>query len=200
MIKSFIQGDGSSHGTFHLASSPKEYQPQLLNNFEFEFPDFGRLLRAGADEDTPNGYIENPEEMLKVSCKSAQRPHFTQQPIKIDRGNSVLNFAGAPTWSTMSMSFYDYIGAAPLEALMAWQNLSYTQTKDTVGSMDVIEYKRDCYLMEYTPDYRLVRRWKLYGCWIQSISGGAFDATKKNQVSEISITLVYDRAEIDLND
>ena len=53
--------------------------------------------------------------------------------------------------------------------------------------------------MEYSPDQQLVRKWRLYGCWISSISEGDYDA-ESNDKKMISATIEYDKAKIDYDD
>ena len=80
---------------------------------------------------------------------------------------------------------------------MAWQNLSYNVVTEKVGLVE--DYKKDCYLMEYSPDQQLVRKWRLYGCWISSISEGDYDS-ESNDKKLITATIEYDKAKIDYDD
>ena len=80
---------------------------------------------------------------------------------------------------------------------MAWQNLSYNIRTEKVGSLDVTNYKRDCYLQEYTSDTRLVRQWIIRGAWISSISEDDYDWYNGDERHGITATITYDRAEID---
>jgi len=79
-------------------------------------------------------------------------------------------------------------------ALMSWQNLSYNVQTEKIGLAS--DYKLDCYLREYTPDYIKVREWRLRGCWISGISEGTFDASSSDNLNQITATIEYDRAEI----
>ena len=47
-------------------------------------------------------------------------------------------------------------------------------------------YKKDCYLMEYTPDMQLIRTWTLKGCWIAGLQMG--------DKRTITATIPYDYA------
>ena len=39
------------------------------------------------------------------------------------------------------------------------------------------KYKKDCMLVEYSPDYEeILRTWTLKGCWVSAISESEFDA------------------------
>ena len=55
------------------------------------------------------------------------------------------------------------------------------------------DYKKDCTLIEYTPDYKQVRYWELKGCWISELSEEPFDMNNGDK-REISATIQYDRA------
>ncbi len=186
-------------GTYHLADNPQLFEVQRQNNFEFVVTDIDGIIRAGALGTESNAKINNAQEMLRLSVTKAFVPHFTQEVVNIKRGNSTLKYAGVPSFPEGSIDFNDYIGADIKSILKAWQNLSYNVRTEKVGSLDVTNYKKDCYLIEYTPDYRKVRTWRLYGCWISSLSEGEYtsDSGDKHQ---ISCTIQYDRAEIDLSE
>ena len=80
---------------------------------------------------------------------------------------------------------------------MAWQNLSYNVRTEKVGLAK--DYKKDCYLLEYSPDYQLVRKWIMHGCWVSSISEDDYNSDS-NDKHMISATIEYDRAEIDTSE
>lgn len=178
-------------GSYHLADNPELYEIQRSNNFEFIVTGIDNILRAGADGTSDNDYIINAQNTLRFSVTQASIPMFTQQPIEIRRGNSVIKAAGVPTFSDGSLVINDYIGADGKSVLMAWQNLSYNVKTERVGNMK--DYKKLCYLQEFTPDYKLVRTWELYGCWVAGLSEDGFnmeDGGKKT----ISATISFDKA------
>lgn len=186
-------------GTYHLADNPQLFEVQRNNNFEFVVTDIDGILRAGANGTEKNAYINNAQEMLRLSVTKSFIPHFTQEVVNIKRGNTTLKYAGVPTFGEGSLEFNDFIGADVKSILMAWQNMSCNIQTEKVGSLDVTPYKKNCYLIEYTPDYRKVRTWKIYGCWISSLSEGEY-TSEDGQKHNISCTIQYDRAEIDLTE
>lgn len=183
-------------GAYHLADNPDLYEVQRANNFDFIVTGIDNIVRAGMD-DIPENRIANASHVLRFSVKKASIPFFTQSTIEIKRGNSIMKAAGAPTFAAGSITVYDYIGADSKSALMAWQNLSYNAKTEKIGAMK--DYKKTCYLNEYTPDYKLVRTWKLLGCWISGLSESEFshDNTDKQ---EITATIEYDKAFMELPD
>lgn len=186
-------------GTYHLADNPQLFEIQRNNNFEFVVTDIDGILRAGAVGTEKNAKFDNAQEILRLSVTKSTVPHFTQEVVPVKRGNTTLKYAGVPTFGEGSLNFNDFIGADTKSILMAWQNLSYNVRTEKVGSLDVTPYKKNCYLIEYTPDYRKVRTWRLYGCWISSLSEGEF-TSEDGQKHTIDCTIQYDRAEIDLTE
>lgn len=186
-------------GTYHLADNPQLYEIQRQNNYEFVVTDIDGIVRAGATGGEKNAVIKNAQEVLRVSVAKSFVPHFTQEVVSVKRGNSTLKYAGVPTFDEGQLEFHDFIGADVKSILKAWQNLSYNVATEKVGSLDVTNYKKTCYLIEYTPDYRKVRTWKLHGCWISKLSEPEYtnDSGEKHM---IQCTIQYDRAEIDLSD
>lgn len=185
-----------SHGAYVLADNPNLYEIQRTNNFEFIVTDIDNILRAGAGGSETTSTIDNAQEILRISVSGAFVPHFTQETIPIRRGNSVQKFAGVPTFQEGRIQLNDYIGADTKAVLMAWQNLSYNVRTEKVGL--VTDYKKDCYLVEYTPDYQEVRRWRLHGCWISALEETEY-SHENNDKHGITATIQYDRAEIDMS-
>lgn len=188
-------------GTYHLADNPSLFEVQRNNNFEFIVTDLTGIQRAGTIGSESNAFIGNAQEMLRLSVTKASVPHFSQDVVAIKRGNSTLKYAGVPTFDEGQVEFNDYVGADTKSILMAWQNLSYNVDTEKVGSMSNpnTQYKKKCYLVEYTPDYRKVRTWVLYGCWISKLSEGEYSAEDGGKHS-ITATIQYDHAKIDLSD
>lgn len=185
---------------YHMTSDPGRYEVQRKNTFEFVIPNLGDLLRAGANGTEKNAYLKNVGEIIRLGVSASAVPHFSQEPIQIKRGNMTMKYAGVPTYDAKNFKFRDFIGINVKEALMAWQNLSFNADTGDVGSLVNTDYKKDCYLIEYGPDFKnIIRTWKMYGCWISGIDedGYSYDDGDKN---EISATIQYDVAKIDLSD
>ena len=186
-----------SYGTYHLANNNDLYEPSRSNNFEFLVTDVDNLLRAGVDRDLADeaDYITNGQEVIRVSVNKSSVPHFELGTIEIKRGNNVIKFAGNPTFGSGSIELHDYIGARTKDALMAWQALAYDVRTEKVFSAS--NYKKECKLIEYTPDYNTkIRTWVLKGCWVKSISEGEFNNESADK-RLISATIEYDKAWIE---
>ena len=190
---STITTTSPKHGTYHLADNPNLYEVQRTNNFEFVVMNINNIVKAGLKDSKANR-IANAQEVLRLSVSEASIPHFSQSPISVKRGNSTLKYAGVPEFTTGSLTVIDYIGADTKAVLMAWQNLSYNVITEKVGL--VSDYKKDAYLIEYTPDMQVVRQWKLHGCWISELTEPNY-SSEGNDKHTISVTIQYDRAEID---
>lgn len=179
-------------GTYYLTNDPQHYEIQRTNTFVFYVEGLNSELNI-PDHDYAG---TSPEDILKISINSAQIPHFSQSAISVNRGNNTMKFAGKPEFSAGSIKLHDFIGAGTKEVLMAWQSKSYDVKTEKVGLAS--DYKKTAYLLEYTPDYQLVRGWKLHGCWISKISESeySYDSNDKNM---ISVDIEYDKAELDYN-
>lgn len=184
---------GDRLGTYYLTDNPKYYEIQRSNNFVFYVSGLSKKLSI-----TNNKYAqENADDIIKISVNKATVPHFTQSAIQVKRGNNTMKFAGAPEFGSGSIDLNDYIGAGTKDVLLAWQNKSYDVRTEKVGLAS--DYKKDAYLLEYTPDYQLVRTWKLMGCWISGLSEGEYSHDSADKHT-ISATIEYDKAWIDISD
>jgi hypothetical protein len=184
-------------GTYHLAANPNLYEIQRSNNFELLVTGLEGIIRAGMNGTESSAKIDNAQELLRLSVVSSTVPHFTQAAIEVKRGNNSIKFAGVPTFTAGTIVINDYIGANSKEVLMAWQNLSYNVLTEKVGLAS--DYKKDCYLVEYTPDFQKVRQWKMHGCWISELSETDFN-NENNEKKQVTCKIEYDRAELDMSD
>ena len=187
---------GNQIGTYYLSDNANIYEIQRRNNFEFVVPFDLPLKRAGLlDTDVEaNDFIEEPEHVIKIACSAVDIPTFTQSPITVRRGNTAIKYAGVPDFGSGTVTLNDYIGADVVGVMTAWQNLAYNIGTEKVGL--VKDYKRDCKLLQYSPDYQLVRTWVLQGCWISALNFGSMNSESNEKVS-ISATIQYDRYKIE---
>ena len=184
---------GDRLGTYYLTDNPKYYEIQRSNNFVFYVSGLSKAFNIAN-----NKYAQdNADDVIKISVNRATVPHFTQSPIQVKRGNNTMKFAGVPEFGSGSIDLNDYIGAGTKDVLLAWQNKSYDVRTEKVGLAS--DYKKDAYLLEYTPDYQLVRTWKLMGCWISGLSEGEYSHDSADKHT-ISATIEYDKAWIDISD
>ena len=189
-INTLTQEDSTNpKGAYHLADNPNLYQVQMTNNFEFVVTDLEKLISVGTTKT-----IANAQEYLRMSVDASSVPHFTQGIIEIPRGNSMIKAAGKPSFDQTTLVVNDFIGADTKDILMSWQNLSYNVDTEKVGLMS--DYKKDCYLIEYTPDNQKVRQWIMKGCWVSGISETGKSNGSADKV-QVTVTIQYDYAKID---
>lgn len=183
-------------GSYHISSDIRNYEPAKSNHFSLIVHDLTNLLPADYafdrdGETVANDYMQNPDEVIKLSVKSFTPPHFNVGVITIRRGNSIVKYADVPEWTEQQIELEDYLGLNTKSAIMAWQALAYDVVHDTQGR--AIDYKKDCTLVEYTPDFQQVRYWELIGCWISNVSESPFEVDGSGD-RKITATLQYDRA------
>ena len=184
--------DGLS--AYHLSTGThRAYQPAKKNFFEFIVEDLDNLLKPGVEVDLAeeSDYIRNGQEVIRLTVNKAPVPHFELNDIEIRKGNSIVHYAGTPTFNDGTLEVDDMIGAQSKAVLEAWQNLAYNVVTDKGGR--AIDYKKNATLIEYTSDHVKVRSWRLIGCWIKNISEDDYDKTNDDLV-RVQGTIRYDRA------
>ena len=182
---------------YHIAQNKVEYNPQRRNNFILVI-DFGNdLPRVGSDEGTtdPASIITASEAQNQVilTLRECDTPSVSVNDIQVSRGNSVIKFAGKPTFGDMSFTAYDYIGANIKDTLLAWQNQVYNSKYDYTGNAK--SYKKHCQLIQQTPNGTMVRYWDIEGAWPKEVKPDGFDYTSEDQQT-VSCTLAIDWAEM----
>ena len=179
-------------GTYHLADNPQLFEPARSNNFEFIISDIDELLPAGVDLPTDSDTLKNCQDVIRLSVVKSSVPHFTLSEIEVKRGNNTMYFAGTPTFDAGTLTVNDYIGAKTKDILLAWQSLAYDVLTEKVHLAS--NYKKNCTLVEYSPDYdEVIRQWELKGCWITKLSEGDFDF-ESNDKRTVDVTIRYDKA------
>lgn len=186
-------------GTLHISTNQAAYEIARSNNFEFIITGVEDLLNAGVAADAAAAGDRTPataNDTVRLSVVRAFVPNFAQEEIMIQRGNAKIYAAGVPTFEAGNLVVNDFIGLNTKSVLLAWQRLCYDITTERVGRM--ADYKKTCTLIEYTPDYQEVRKWRLEGCWVKGITENEFnmeDASKR----QITANIRFDRA-VPIND
>lgn len=182
--------------TYHMAENPALYEPSRNNAFRFIAPVelAENLVPAGVEPEllTTEDYLQGSQTVIDLAVAESSVPHFTLDTVEVRRGNSVMKFANRPSFSEGSLTCNDFVGARVKDVLLAWQALAYDVANDVIHTAD--NYKFDCQLVEYSVDYsKIIRTWKLKGCWVSGLSEGSFQHDSNDKRS-ISVTLQYDRA------
>lgn len=177
-------------GTYHLADNPHLYEIQRTNNFVFHTSGLADIITISNNEMAELG----ADNVIQLAVSRASVPHFSQSAIQVKRGNNTMKFAGVPEFKSGSLTCVDYIGSGIKDVLMQWQAKSYDVETEKVGLAK--DYKIPAYLIEYTPDYQVVRTWLLEGCWISELSEDEYNYDS-NDKHTISVTIEYDKAKID---
>lgn len=184
----------------HISTNLRDYEAARSGFFTFIVDDIDNIIRADYTGDrnveesiNSDSRISNAQEVLKLNVTAASVPHFSLEPLSYRRGNDVVKFAGTPTFSDGSITVDDVVGLDTKSILMAWQALAYDVKTRRGGRM--VDYKKNCTLIEYTQDFEQIRSWKLYGCWISDISEDGFDKESDGR-RKLNATIQYDRAEM----
>lgn len=181
--------NATTQSSYHMADSPNLYEPQRSNNFEFIVSGLSNLV---APDGSGRSISEQAaQDSIRLAVVSSNVPNFSQSVIEVQRGNNTIKYAGTPSFDAGQIVCNDYIGLETKLVLEAWQSLSYNTATQKVGLAG--DYKKECSLVEYTPDYQPVRKWTLRGCWISALSEDAF-TNESNNKHTVTVTIQYDYA------
>lgn len=197
--KSLEQWDDLS--AHHINSHLEDYEHARSGFFQLVI-DFGKddkgnpinLLKPdfALEEPEEEDYITNGSDVIRLSVDSTTVPHYSVSDITIERGNSIVHFAGKPQWNGGTFVCRDLVGLHTKEVLMAWQKLTYDPITDKGGRG--VNYKKKATLIEYTQDFVEIRRWDLIGLFPLGVEEGEFDKTKGEETRNLTVNFVYDRA------
>lgn len=179
-----------------ISSNLDSYESARSGFFVFEVHGLDNLIRSEYTGDdaanAPEKYkFPKAGESLRLNVVKCDVPHFGLEVLTIRRGNDQIKFAGVPSFDSGTLVVDDMIGLNTKSILMAWKGLAYNTRTRKGGHM--YQYKKDCTLMEYTQDYKLLRTWTLQGCWISALSEENFDKENDGR-RQVTATIQYDRA------
>lgn len=125
-------------------------------------------------------------------AKGLTLPSMTNNPIKVDYGNTYMHLKGKTFWNPITMTFYAL--SKPTTTNKLWDYINKHQTikdgKDAFKS----DYIGDIQLALLNPDETQVGTWKLINAFISEISFGDMDWSNEEIVTP-EITFVYDYPE-----
>ena len=183
----------------HISNNLANYEAARSGFFSFIVPytqsDDALVKATFTGEGTPGENDVYAQDLwrdnLRLNVVKTKVPHFSLGVEKYQRGNEIVKFAGVPEWPEGELVVDDVVGLDTKGILMAWKNEAYNVNTRKGGRM--VNYKRDCQLIEYTQDYVPIRSWKLFGCWISALDEGEFDRENDSK-RQITATIQYDRA------
>lgn len=149
----------------------------------------GRQL--GAAGDITEGIEFTPDNLLRLSLSSHGMPNHSGEVIKIRKGNEEIKFNGQETFEDIDISWTDWIGADIENVVSAWDGLRYNPV--TGFSHPAKNYKKYGTIVQYSPDGKIVRTWKLMGIWLNAVKFGEYNRSN-NDHREISATIHVDKA------
>lgn len=176
-------------GTAHMISSISDkWEPQRTNNFELQI--VGLNKSQYISNTTGESVSSNMSKAIMLSVASYSAPKINVGTIAVQYGNNTVKYAGKPEFPDSTIVLNDYIGLDIEKAISDWQKMVYDPDNEVIGRAK--NYKKDAYLIEYSPDGSIYRTWKVEGCWPSQVDLGEF-AQEGGSVRQITVTLVYDR-------
>ena len=165
-------------GASHLAS--EGFEVQRTNNFEIQI------------ENVSNARI------LTLAIVSGFLPNESNEVISLNYGNTTITVAGkANANGSGSLVVRDLVQQDVEKMIDDWRASVYRKDTDAIGF--AFDYKKPAKVTQYAPDGTLVRVWNLSGVWPSAVDYGQISYDSPG-VKTISITLQYDKAEIDRRD
>ena len=193
----------NSLNTTHISTNLRSYEAARSGFFVFMIPNpketFANLIRPGVDPDSTelsvsNGGLFNAEtaaDAIRLNVTKASVPNFKVNTLDYRRGNDVVHFAGTPEFSDGTITVDDVVGMETKNILYAWLELAYNPITRKGGRM--ADYKKNCKLIEYTQDMKMIRTWSLEGCFVTNIDEDGFDKESDGK-RQLNVTISYDRA------
>jgi len=122
--------------------------------------------------------------------KTAQRPTFQFDEIKIDFINAIRYLNGKMTFGEVRVSLHDPIAPSGAQQVMEWIRTHYESVSGRAGYADF--YKRDCQLKLLDPVGTVVELWDMKGCMIKSANFQDLDYSDATTPMAIDLQLRID--------
>jgi hypothetical protein len=156
---------------------------------------------------SPNGGGDAAES-LAIDLVSASRPTQNFNSATLSRMNEQWKFASNPTWSPITVAFYDFdMGAwSASQLLWRWCQTIYDVLNGTMGYAAM--YKVDASLILLGPgqtvsadhagagtNIEIIEAWDLFGCYPDSLTTGAL-SYESTEILQTSVELNFDYANL----
>lgn len=174
------------YGAYHMIGNDN-WEPQRTNNFEIHIYGLDNLTSADKGLSMPS----NAGKFLTLSTDSVGDLGVNIDALNVDYGNNRIHFAGKPDYSTISLSFNDFVGLETERIIAAWHKLVYNPKTQQIGRASV--YKKPAHLLEFSPDGDYIKCWELHGCFPTSVSYTGYNQSSAD-IRKISVTLSIDYA------
>lgn len=174
------------YGAYHMIGNDN-WEPQRTNNFEIHIYGLDSLTSADKGLSMPS----NAGKFLTLSTDSVGDLGVNINALNVDYGNNRIHFAGKPDYSTISLSFNDFVGLETERIIAAWHKLVYNPKTQQIGRASV--YKKPAHLLEFSPDGDYIKCWELHGCFPTSVSYTGYNQSSAD-IRKISVTLSIDYA------
>ena len=174
------------YGAYHMIGNDN-WEPQRTNNFELHIYGLDSLTSADKGLSMPS----NAGKFLTLSTDSVGDLGVNIDALNVDYGNNRIHFAGKPDYSTISLSFNDFVGLETERIIAAWHKLVYNPKTQQIGRASV--YKKPAHLLEFSPDGDYIKCWELHGCFPTSVSYTGYNQSSAD-IRKISVTLSIDYA------
>ena len=172
-------------GAYHMIGQD-DWEPQRTNNFEVQFMDIGGLSSIDGGIAMPT----NASDCLTLSTVSVSGLNTQIPALDVSYGNNTIHYAGKPSYSDLTISFNDYIGIQTERIIMAWSKLVYDPKTEKIGRASV--YKKNGYLLEFSPDGDYIKMWQLEGCFPGDVSFDEY-SNDNNSIRKINVTFHVDK-------
>ena len=157
------------------------YEPLRKNRWVMQFTDVSNA--TGEAED------------LAFAAHTANRPSLAYTSIETARLNERFYVAGKPTWTEISMSFYDFIsttaGQSVSDILWEWSKSVYDPVTGAMGFKST--YSTSGTLAMLDPSGGVVQVWNLFKIWPMSVTWGDLSADDDG-IAEVAAVFRYDYA------
>ncbi len=161
----------------HIGGAGGGFEPQRVNN--------GKLIITGLD-----GINSSRDDVLTLSVASFPLPKVSSGIVEVGYLNEKRKFAGNPIYDDLSVSFHDYVDKEVATILYRWRSLVHDPVTGKTGLASV--YKKTAYMMIYSPEGSIERKFRLEGVWLQSLDPGEIDMLGEDTV-KIQCTLAIDK-------
>jgi hypothetical protein len=142
------------------------------------------------------GNMSGKEEVLALVCHTSTVPSITFGDVAFKRIHETFNVAGAPTWNTLSSSFYDYIrqnaGDSAGDIMYNWASIIYNPLTGQQGYKT--QYATSGTLAQLDPPGNIIRAWNMFSIFPSNVTFGESVSYDDDTILEIGATFKYDIA------
>lgn len=157
----------------------------------FKIEEFKANFLGGARMNRFEVEVPTLPDKAKFLFKGASLPGANIGEIIFNYMGTQAKFAGDKTFGDWELTMIIDEDFAGERELRSWNEM-IRQNDSGIGASNHNQYKKDCFVTQYSVEGDIIAQYKLFGAWPKVLADAALSWDSTDSAMEMSITMSYD--------